>query len=360
MKDVALTHKIAFTGSLWFDAVPDGSRPTLLLADAGLHSPRLERRLLGDYVTTVVAERRPDAAFVAALAEQASRTDVQRIAAIGDGALLDAAKLTALAVEKRTGHLPELVLVPCGTEPYRAVTRFAVVDNDGQRPTVVDERFGCASVVLAPELLAVIPLDVAACHVLDSAVHAIESLLSSLAHPFSRAQATAALRIIAEHTEDGVPASGEARTHLAVASFLAAEAFSSTRLGLAHALASPLGTELGVTHDTLNGVLGEAVVSFWGSDVPGFSDIAVAVGRAANPSRVQSWLGALRATARLPGCLRDLGVPWASVEAILPRASQSSGIAVLPRTLSGSALEDFARRAWAGSIDEEAVDAGVA
>lgn len=356
-KDV-LTHDIAFKGTLRFDAALDGSPRTLLLAEAGVRVPELEARMLGGELTIVVREQRPDTHFVVELSEQASALGVERVAAIGAGAFLDAIKVTALAVESRTGRAVELVLVPCGAEPYRAFTRFAVVDDGKKRPTVVDERFGCATVVLVPDLLERLPGYAIARHALDSAVHAIESLLSSLTHPFARAQAMAALRTIAEHTASMEAASGESRTDLVVASCLAAEAFSSTKLGLAHAVASPLGTELGVTHDTLNGVLGEAVIAFWGADVDGFREVAAALGLPRNPVQVRARLASLRQAARLPASLRELGIPWSSVEAILPRAARSSGLAALPRALPDSGLETFARRAWLGSVDEEVLHAG--
>lgn len=358
MSELGLTHAISFTGSLWFDTAPDGSTPTLLLVESSVREPELEGRVLGDEVTAVVRERRPDASFVAEFGEQAAELGVDRIAAIGDGAILDAAKLAVLTVESGTGRAVELVLVPCGAEPYRAFTRFAVVDDGEERPTVVDERLGRATVVLVPDLLERLPSQTIARHALDSTVHAIESLLSSRSHPLSRAHAMAALRIIAEHSRGVDTKSRRSRADLIVASFLAAEAFSSTRLGLAHALASPLGTDLGMTHDALNGVLGEAVVEFWGADVTGFVDVASAVGLAQGLMEVRAWLASLRRAAGLPAGLCDLGVPWERVEAVLPRAARSSGVATLPRPLSDTGLVEFARRGWSGSVDEEVLHAG--
>jgi alcohol dehydrogenase class IV len=352
------SHQISFNGSLWFGTAPEGSPPTLVLVGPGMHVPELEARVFGSDVIAVECERRPNQRFVLELAEQARAGQVRRLAAMGDGALLDAAKLAVRDVESRAQEPVELVLVPCGAEPYRAVTRFAVVDDGDSRPTVVDERFGRACVVLVPELLELVPRQTLACHALDSAVHAIESLLSNLANPYSRALAMASLRTLAEAARDRDPTSIESRTRFLAAAFLAAEAFSSTRLGLAHAIASPLGTSLRITHDVLNGVLGERVVSFWGSGVRGFYDIASALDLAPTPDAICSWLAMLREAADLPPSLRDLDIPWASVEAILPDAARSSGVAVLPRRLPKSGLGNFARLAWAGSVDEEVLHAG--
>jgi alcohol dehydrogenase len=351
-------HRIAFTGSIWFGTLPRADRLALALVDSRRRFPGLEARVLGSDVVTVECEGRPGKRLVGELAERARSAGIARIAALGDGALLDAAKLAARALDDGAAEEPlELVLVPCGAEPYRAVTRFAVIDDAGERPTVVDDRFGRASVVVVPEALELLPEATVARHALDSAVHAIESLLSRLANPYSRALASGALRSIAEETRARDATSAESRARLVVAAFLAAEAFSSTRLGLAHAVASPLGTHLGITHDALNAVLGESVVAFWGGQVAGLDDIAAALELDATPASVSSWLSALREAAGLPPSLRELDVPWSGVEAILPTAAKSSGISVLPRRLPGSGLARFARRGWAG-VDEEVMNGG--
>ena len=101
-----------------------------------------------------------------------------------------------------------------------------------------------------------------------------------------------------------------------------------------------------------------AVVAFWGADVPGFADVATALGLAQSLLEVRSWLASLRLAAGLPAGLCDLGVPWERVEAVLPRAARSSGVATLPRPLPDAGLEDFARRGWSGSVDEEVLHAG--
>jgi maleylacetate reductase len=350
-----LCHEISFSGSLSYGTAPDGAGPSLVLAEPDLHDVALETDLLGDVVRAVLCERRPDQRLVSEVAEAAVALGVGRVAAIGAGALLDAAKLASRQVADRLERPVELIFLPCGAEPYRAVARFAVVDDGAERPTVVDERFGRARVVLVPALIERIATPALARHALDSSVQAIESLLSLWAHPYSRAQATAALRTIAEELPGLRGADAEARARLLIAAFLAAEAFSSTRLGLAHAVASPLGTTLGVTHDALNGVLGEAVVEFWGADVRGFRDVALAVGVEPTVEAVRCWLAALREAADLPASLRELGVAWASVDAILPRAAGSSGMAVLPMPLPDSGLMSFARRGWAGPVEQEEV-----
>jgi alcohol dehydrogenase class IV len=342
-------HRVSFRGSISYGGLPSSTLRTLVVDDTRFLDDDLLAAVGAEQVVHI--DERPNAAVVDHLATKAREVDAERVLAVGSGALIDAVKLAWRERERDVGRELDAVFVPCGPEPYRAVARFAVVDDAcGERPTVVDDRFARALVCVAPTLLDRLPDFVVAVHALDSAVHAIESLLSTFTTPISRALAIAALRTIA-----GEPSPDRAR--LVTSSFLAVEAFASTRLGIAHAIASPLAATLGVTHDTINGVLGEAVVEFWGAGADGFADVADACGAELTAADVTAVLARLRADAGVPDSLQELGIPWPSVERILPRAAQSSGIAVLPSPVSRGELEAFARRAWKGRIDEEVADA---
>lgn len=347
----AFEHHVSFKGSISYGHLRPSTRRTLAVDDSGLlDDDALD--LLGDATDVVRVDRRPDTLLVDELACAARDARAERLVAVGSGALIDAVKLVVRRSEQESARELEPVFVPCGAEPYRAVARFAVVDDaEGQRPTFVDDRFALAEVCVVPALLERLPDHVVAVHALDTAVHAIESLLSTLTNPLSRVLAMSALRTIFVEAPP-------VRSRLVTASFLATEAFASTRLGIAHAIASPLGTDLGVTHDTINGVLGQPVIEFWGAAARGFADIAAACGVAATASDVGAALGGLRVAAGLPESLDELGIAWDRVEAILPRAAKSSGIAVLPSPLPEGGLEAFARSAWRGRIDEEVANAG--
>jgi alcohol dehydrogenase class IV len=333
-------HAISFGGTIVVGELPPSQPGTLTIADAGLL----------DGEPHVVVQGRPTIQAVEQLADSALARGAERVVAVGCGATLDAAKLIAIRAETK------LVLVPCGAEPYRAVARFAVVDDaECNRPTVVDERFARGTVILAPRLLERLAPDTVATHALDTAVQATESLLSTQRHPFARTQALSALTAVSQETA-GAATSTDARLRVVIASFQAVESFSSTRLGIAHALASPLGTALGVTHDTINGILGEPVVRHWGDRVAGFDDVASGLGVAPRVDAVTAELARLRGLAGLPATLRDHGVLWENVEGVLPRAARSSGISVLPDALDDDRLRSFARQAWGANIDEEVLD----
>jgi alcohol dehydrogenase len=302
-------------------------------------------------------ERRPNETVVQALTDRLRTTNPSEVVAVGCGAVIDAAKLAVHQSEAPERDPPKLVLVPAGAEPYRAVARFAVTDDlRGQRPTVVHAAFGSGTVVILSELLATLDPEIVAVHVMDTLVHAVESLLSSRTEPVSSALASAAIGTIISEAQTALTGShrsslGRGRARLVAAACLAVEAFSATRLGLAHAVASPLGTALGITHDTINGVLGPALVRFWDNDTPGLAEVALALGVPAAADRVADVLDDFRRMAQLPHSLREMGISWDSVVGVLPQAARSSGMRSLPRPIDTLELERFARSAWEGGPD---------
>jgi alcohol dehydrogenase class IV len=354
------SHAVSFKGAVSAGWQPANAR-RLIIANQNLEPVLQTEGLAADAVAVLFGPERPDTTFVEELTRTMRQGQIGEVVAVGSGALLDAAKVARQAAVASDSSAMELLLVPCGPEPYRAVTGFAVVDDeDGRRPTTVDPRFATANVLLVGDLLAAVSPTQLAVQALDTAVQAIESLLSRQINPFARALAISALQTVAEEVgQMDAPTIGT-RSRVTIASFLAAEAFTSTRLGIAHALASPLGAEVGITHDTINGVLGEPMVELWGTDVAGFADVAAACQVPPTLAEVLAVLARLREVAELPRSLAGLGIPWPAVEAVLPKAAKSSGMTVLARALESTTLEQFAQRAWRSAPDQEVVDARTA
>jgi alcohol dehydrogenase class IV len=345
-----LQHRVSFTGTVSYSDGAGDDRSAVVLDDSGIMSDTDYRRVTPTLVDLVVLETRPNSLTVDVLVQRLEQHRPARLVAVGSGAAMDAAKI-AYQRFGADGKAVELEFVPCGREPYRAAARFAVVDElDGSRPTVVDPSFGAAHVFVSETLLARVQRRVLAVGALDTAVHAIESLFSTRSTPCSVLLASTALRTVLHL--NARPA------EIVTASFVAGEAFASTRLGLAHAIASPLGTRLGVTHDEINGVLGDAVLEFW-ADTERALTVAAAADMA-SVAAVRTRLAHARDAAELPMTLRELNVAWGDIAAVLPRAAQSSGIEVLPGPLMDGALESFASRAWRDTHTKEEPVAGPA
>ncbi len=352
-----IANPVSFCGSIAFgvpDGLLDGVGLVVLDGDglaAGLPLPTAST------ATTQVAalERRPQRATVEALASALRVASGRGVLAAGSGATLDAAKQAALAAQGRPGEPLELTFVPCGPEPYRAFARFSVVDDGPERPTVVDERFGGARVLIVVEALAALGAEVVAAFALDTLVHALETLVNAAPYPLARAQAEAAIRTIARAAGAALDPTGAARGHaraeLVCAALLALEGFMTTRLGIAHAIASPLGTRCAITHDTINGLLGAQVAQLW-RDEPAIELAAEALGTV-GADGVAAALDRLRRLAGLPSSLAGLGVSPADIAAVLPQSAKSSGIAFLPRLVSADQLRELAHAAWRGPGNDD-------
>ena len=345
----ARRHEIGFSGSIVFSPrleALEPVRPVWVIGERVALAARLE--LPPD---ALVVPERPDHATVATLKSLARAEQADAIIGVGDGAILDVAKLAALGL----GHGPELVLVPCGGEPWRAFAPFSVVDDGaGGRPTVPDPAFGEARILVSDELLATVDERLVAVSAVDTAIHAIESLLSARGQPFSESLAAASLAIVADELAVA-PITTRGRARLVVAAGFAVEAFLATKLGVAHAFASPLGAALGITHDTLNGVLGRAALTFTG-EVAGLAPVAAALGVPPRMDDVVGRIDAFLDRAELPRTLRELGVDWHDIEQVLPHAARSSGVRGAFEPMPPARLRAFARAAWEGdskTSDEE-------
>lgn len=335
-------HRIGFSGTVAFVAGLDAVVGPRDLVVMSLGVP------LDDAAGAVqfAVDGRPERALVNEIAAAVRGTSPASVVGIGDGAVLDAAKLAAY----EAGHDGPIVLAPGGGEPWRAFAPFAVVDDGRARPTVGDATGGRARVVIVDELLDGLDESRVAIAAIDTAVHAIESLLSPRREPYSEALAMAALRFVADAFADpGSLAETAARVRAVVAAGLAVESFMSSALGLAHAIASPLGTELGVEHDALNGILGPPTVAFW-AESHALPLVASSLGVEPDATEIVALLERYLDRARLPRTLGELGVPWQAVEAVLPAALGSSGLVAIRDEVDDHVLRSFARGAWAGAI----------
>jgi alcohol dehydrogenase len=339
-----IEHTISFRGRYLFGPPEPSESRQLVVCDSAIQDRAATLGVIGSRATVDVAEARPTLTSRDALLARLTADGATELVGIGSGSTLDLCKRTVSA-------LPDdgpcrLVLVPAGAEPYRAVARFAALDQPGPtRSSIQHDRHSTGTVVLLPELLESIPEETFRIALVDSLVHGIESLLSTRRQPFSEATAVDALRRLSTAPSS---AGGGGRIGHVLAMFSLTEAFSSTRLGLAHALASPLGGRLRMTHDRLNATLGAAVVRFWGSAAAGFREVAQALGVAPSVDAVAAEVRARTHKAGLPACLRELGIGWDDVKSVLPAAMQSSGMPFLPRPLEFGEVERFAARAWSG------------
>lgn len=186
------------------------------------------------------------------------------VIALGGGSSLDAAKAAAVVA---TSEQPALELVgpdkidvdplPVIAVPTTAgtgseVTRFCVLSEPGshRKVSISSMRVLPVLAILDPELTTGLPEPLTAATGFDALAHAIESYGSVWNNPIAEGHARNAVGLIGQHLLQALkhPTDITARSGMLAASCIAELAANSTRLGLTHALAVPLGGAHGIPH----------------------------------------------------------------------------------------------------------------
>jgi alcohol dehydrogenase class IV len=255
---------------------------------------------------------------------------------VGGGSPMDVAKavgilasnpgelLTYVGLGKVVYPLPPLVAIPTTVGTGSEVTNFSVITDRDQRKKVV---FGSPLLaprfaLLDPELVLSLPTDLVAATGMDALTHAIESVISDFATPFSDALALEAIQMIAAELPVAVKSAElEARGNVLYASTLAGLAFSYARTGLVHGMSHPLSSYCDVPHGLANAILLPYVLAF---NAPAceaeLSRVATAMGQ---PARAQAAIDAVRrlsAEVAIPPHLSDVGV----TEEFIPNMAQDA------------------------------------
>lgn len=194
-----------------------------------------------------------------------AETGVERIIAIGGGAIMDMAKVLSVAPHGTRDvndlyadmgslrRVHELIALPttCGTGSE--VTNISVIFRTplGTKHGLVGDALYPAHAVLIPQLMETLPYHVFACSAIDALIHAAESYLSPLATPMTDVFGEAAMREIltgfAVITDDP-----SCRTMLNGQFLRAATnagiAFGNAGCGPVHALSFAIGGKYHVPH----------------------------------------------------------------------------------------------------------------
>ncbi|MFN3648147.1 MAG: iron-containing alcohol dehydrogenase family protein [Armatimonadota bacterium] len=235
------------------------------LRDAGLE-PRLHEGVPPE----------PDLDALQACREAGEECD--SVIAVGGGSVLDIAKgAAALSGRGKSARdyfagepVPEtgkpLIAVPTTSGTGSEVTWVCVlVDHQTRRKASIRGGAMMPQVALVdPRLTVTCPPHVTAHSGMDAFVQAVESFTSRGANPMTDALSLRAACLTAEWVETAYrePEHREAREAMALGSMLAGLALNTSRLGLVHGLAHPLGAVTGAPHGLLCGLLMPPVLRF--------------------------------------------------------------------------------------------------
>ena len=307
------------------------AKKVLLITDPGLVQAGVAQQVVEMLKQAAVeveifdaVEPDPSIQVATKAAEMAKNVKANVLIALGGGSAIDTAKSAALLVTNG-GYLKDyagvnkvvkpilpLIAVPTTAGTGSEVTIFAVMsDPDKQEKfTISSALIAPAVAVLDPLLTLKLPPSVTAFTGMDALTHAIEAFTSSIAQPPTDALALSAIKLVLKHLPVAVGRGDniKARDGMLQASLLAGIAFNNAFLGLAHAIASPLGGHFHVPHGLANAVMLPYVMEYnLPTAVRRYSEIGCALGLQAvgdTPRAV-----AEKTVAAITQLARDINIP---------------------------------------------------
>lgn len=353
------------------------ARRVFIVTDPGVKAAGLLDRLLGGLQPmaadiAVFDAVTPDSG--SALIEQAvslgreHRADV--VVGLGGGSALDTAKAVAALITNggdlldyvglhKLKHRPlPTIAVPTTAGTGSEVSLWSVFTNDATRDKVAIGSLLLYPTVAVcdPELTLDLPPGLTAATGMDALAHAIECYTNNACQPISGTLALEAIRLLGEHLRTAV-LNGRQRTArhaVMLASTLAGMAMNPTRLGLAHALAMPLGSgTLKIPHGVAVAVTLPHVMAFNALAAPErFATVARALGEPVSAlSTAAASQAAAEAVRRLgqdvgiPAGLAPFGLDEHAVPGVVAVAMTSGNVAVNPRRTTAPELEAILRAA---------------
>ena len=292
------------------------------------------------------------------------------VVGVGGGSALDTAKaVAALATNPgspldyvglhkvKTPPLP-VIAIPTTAGTGSEVSLWSVFTDDARALKVAIGGIPLypAVALCDPELTLGLPAPLTASTGMDALAHAIECYTNKACQPISGAIALGAIELIAAHLRAAVCDGTDraARYGMLLASTMAGMAMNPTRLGLAHALAMPLGSwNLKIPHSIAIAVTLPIVMGFNVQAAPDrFAAVARALGeRDEGCSELAAAERAVQAVARLaesigiPPGLSAFGLTAQQVPQVVDEAMKSGNVAVNPRTTGREQLAEILLRA---------------
>lgn len=352
-----------------------GGTSVLLVSDPGLVAAgvvdrvtRLLRESGLDPAVFTDVEPEPDAKGVMAAAELARTSGADIVVGVGGGSALDTAKSAAL-MARNPGHIRDFVGLNVPSEPGLPVIALPTTAGTGSECAIwsvisekeKSDKYGIggrnmtATVALCdPELTLTLPVRQTVGTGADALAHALESYVNKATQPISEALSEKSIELIAGSLRQAVfhGADLEARSNMMIAATMAACAFAPTRLGLAHAMAMPLGALAKIPHGDVIAILLPEVMRFnVVAAQPKFAEIARLFGIDTRGMTLRQAADA--GVAAASDLLSDIGAPsklsaYGVTEADLPELaadSMTSGnVVVNPRPTRAEDLVEIMRR----------------
>ena len=347
-----------------------GAKRPFLVTDAGLRAAGLVERV----ETLLASAGLPVAVFDGVkpdsgsdlIGEAASRlraSEADAVVGLGGGSSLDTAKAVA-AMATNSGSILDyaglhkivnrplpVVAIPTTAGTGSEVTLWSVFTDEGKKVKVA-----AGSVLLYPsvalcdpDLTIDLPPPLTAATGMDALGHAIECYTNDACQPISAALALEAIGMIGRFLRTAVLNGRDrsARYAMLLSSTMAGIAMNPTRLGLAHALAMPLGSwDFRIPHGAAIAITLPVVMEFNHlAQLERYIEVARALGEpvsrlSARDAAARSYAAVKRLAQDIgiPGGLGDFGLRQEHIDCVAAEAIKSGNVAVNPRRTSAEDL----------------------
>ncbi|GGJ08281.1 alcohol dehydrogenase [Alicyclobacillus cellulosilyticus] len=353
-----------------------GGRRVLVVCDPGVVQAGVAERVCATlreaalpFVMFTDVEPDPDIDAIASGTMTAKAEGCDLVVGVGGGSSLDTAKAIGLmmknpgdirdyvGINKVPGPGAPVIAIPTTAGTGSEVTIWSVLRDKRQQVKLsVGSRFNCPALALCdPELTLTLPPHITAATGMDALTHAVESFVNTATQPISEALAMQAMRFIHESLRVAVVRGRDlrARHDMLLASLIAAMAFNPTRLGLAHALALPLGARFGIPHGLVNAILLPEVMAFnLVANLEKFRTVAWLLGERVEGLALRDaaeravWaVRRLKEDIGIQQTLTDFGVAEEHLDAVAAEAMESGNVPVNPRQATQEDLKAICRAA---------------
>lgn len=295
-----------------------------------------------------VPAHEPDVDSITACYEALQSAQPDLVVAIGGGSAMDTAKVARMllsnpgTVQSIAGfgkamrpHASLLICVPTTAGTGSEVSESAVASQNDSDVKLIfrSQEMTPQIALLDPELSITAPARVTAQSGYDAVTHAVEAFVSKAASVMTDPFALTAMRLLGKWLPVAYrePEHREARSWCLIASCQAAIAFNSANLGLAHAIAAPLGALHDVPHGLGNALALPAVIAF---NESALGDKAALVAQAFGASSPAEGLSKLRRDVGLDIGLDEIVPDAAARERVAQAAMKSGQVRMNPRLAS--------------------------
>ena len=202
------------------------------------------------------------------------------IIAIGGGSSMDTAKGIGIVANNpefgdivslegcaptKNKSVPIIALPTTAGTGAEVTINYVIIDEERQAKMVcVDPNDLPAVAIVDPELMYSLPKGLTAATGMDALTHAIEGYITKGAWIMSDMYELQAIKMIAENLPIAVeePTNPVGREGMALAQYIAAQAFSNVGLGLVHGMAHPMGSLHDIPHGVANALLLPTIMEF--------------------------------------------------------------------------------------------------